>query len=81
MKAISQASLYIYIYLFLMIFHSFLQLSAQQRQPPHHKESNGLGLSQEDGQSQEEMDAFLPRFLECETAVWRRCRASGRTNG
>ncbi|XP_030247291.1 solute carrier family 5 member 6 isoform X1 [Sparus aurata] len=44
-------------------------LSAQQRQPPHHKESNGLGLSQEDGQSQEETDAFLPRFLECETAV------------
>lgn len=46
----------------------FLQLAAQQRQPPQHKENNGLALPKE-----EETDSFLPDAptpsVECETSV------------
>ncbi|XP_070835603.1 solute carrier family 5 member 6 isoform X1 [Chaetodon trifascialis] len=48
-------------------------LSAQPRQPPQHKESNGLAFPQEDGPSQGETESFLPDahtpFVEHETAV------------
>lgn len=48
-------------------------LSANQRRPAQHKESNGSAFAQEDESSQEETDSFLPGsqtpFVERETAV------------
>ncbi|KAM7376232.1 hypothetical protein PAMP_005975 [Pampus punctatissimus] len=47
--------------------------SPQRRQPPQHKESNGLVVPQDNGPSHDEMESFLPDthkpFVEHETAV------------